>query len=164
MRKTIGFPHPPLAVGGPSSFQERFTKELVKRGYRIVYPHEKIWPDVVFVLAGTTKLLWVYRCKLRGAKIVHRLDSLHWQYKYGDRSAYYKGRARSRNVIMTFIRRFLATDLVYQSKFVEDWWIREEGQISKPSCVIYNGVDLSEFSPGTRKNIVRKNSEERATK
>ena len=152
MRKIIGFPHPPLAVGGPSSFQERLTKQLRDRGYRIVYPDDNIWPDVVFILAGTTKLLWVLRCKLRGAQIIHRLDSLHWQFRYSDHPRLYKIRARIRNLIMTYIRRYLATHAVYQSGFVKRWWESEKGEVRIPSCVIYNGVDLAEFCNLSRRH------------
>jgi glycosyltransferase involved in cell wall biosynthesis len=37
--------------------------------------------------------------------------------------------------------------LVYQSHFVQAWWERAHGQIKVPAGVIYNGVDLSLYSP-----------------
>jgi len=36
--------------------------------------------------------------------------------------------------------------LVYQSKFVQDWWERKYGAVNNSSTVIYNGVDLDLYT------------------
>jgi len=45
------------------------------------------------------------------------------------------------------IRERLATRVVYQSRFVQEWWQRTNGVGPGKHTVIYNGVDLEQFSP-----------------
>lgn len=52
-----------------------------------------------------------------------------------------------RNMLMQVIRKYLANYVVYQSKFVERWWIKRFGSIGVDSKIIYNGVDTDEFFP-----------------
>ena len=147
MSKIVGFPHKPPKLGGPGSFQVRLTDELLKHGYRVVYPEDKVWPDVVVVVAGTSKLAWLYRCIRHGTRVVHRLDGLKWRHKKFSTSLWNRLREDFRNQIMKFIRNNLCDEVVYQSRFVEDWWTDIYGSAKSPSRVIYNGVDLNEFHP-----------------
>ena len=55
--KIIGFPHPPQPYGGPGSFQVRLEKELIKLRWKVVYPDQKVCPDVILVVGGTKKVL-----------------------------------------------------------------------------------------------------------
>jgi glycosyltransferase involved in cell wall biosynthesis len=56
-------------------------------------------------------------------------------------------RAEINNGIVTFIRRFLAERVVYQSQFVREWWEDRHGVRDVPSAIIYNGVDLTVYTP-----------------
>ncbi len=56
-------------------------------------------------------------------------------------------RAELANFNLALIRRYLATTIVYQSQFARQWWERVYGAIYQPQRVIYNGVNLSLFSP-----------------
>ena len=49
--------------------------------------------------------------------------------------------------VIGWTRRFLASAIVYQSRFCEENWNAVHGPVSKPSTIIYNGVDTDRFSP-----------------
>ena len=144
--KTIGFPHKP-SEGGPGSFQIRLSEILVKKGWRIVYPKDDIIPDIILVVGGTRKLLWLWKCKRRGSKIVHRLDGLNWQHKIIPSTLKHKTKATLINYLIRIIRNYLANHVVYQSKFIRECWYRFSGPTKCPESIIYNAVDLKEFYP-----------------
>ncbi len=50
-----------------------------------------------------------------------------------------------RNV--AYVRAHIADRVVYQSRFAQECWDRGHRQLCKPTRIIYNGVDLSQFSP-----------------
>jgi len=50
-------------------------------------------------------------------------------------------------MLLSFIRKHIATGVIYQSEFVMDWWERVYGPAMKPHWVIHNGVDLNLYSP-----------------
>jgi glycosyltransferase involved in cell wall biosynthesis len=56
-------------------------------------------------------------------------------------------RAESGNWLLAFIRSRIAHRVVYQSDFSRRWWERLRGVAPCPSRVVYNGVDLAQFSP-----------------
>jgi glycosyltransferase involved in cell wall biosynthesis len=56
-------------------------------------------------------------------------------------------RAESGNWLLAFIRRRLAHAIVYQSQFSREWWERRRGPLEIPNTVVYNGVDLDQFTP-----------------
>ena len=151
----IGFPHPATPTGGPGSFQSRLTETLQDRGHRVVFWNSRCTPEVVLVIGGTAKLGWLWRCKSRGTKIVHRLDGINWRHKVLPTPL--KGRLMSdvRNWLMLIIRNYLAHHVVYQSKFVQTWWHRRYRQAPCPESIIYNGVDLSLFKPAQKNNRER---------
>jgi len=77
------FPHKPRPIGGTGSFQERFTFQLQNLGWQVVYPEDRVDPDIVLVVAGTRKLRWLRRCRRQGIRIVHRLGGMNWLYRTG---------------------------------------------------------------------------------
>jgi glycosyltransferase involved in cell wall biosynthesis len=143
--KEITFPHPPVSHGGPGSFQERFEKGLKKKGWKVTYQKNYVNPSVVFVIGGTKKLFWLISLKLRGKKIIQRLDGLNWQHrvKWPGLREWFK--AEARELLVRFIRRFVANVIVYQTNFISNWWDQNYGPINKKSFIVKNGVDLSEF-------------------
>ncbi|MEW6406431.1 MAG: glycosyltransferase family 4 protein [Chloroflexota bacterium] len=48
---------------------------------------------------------------------------------------------------MRLFRSFIADYVIYQSRFVSDWWNKEYGVPKVASTIIYNGVDLAQFNP-----------------
>ena len=153
--RCIAFPSPPQPHGGPGSFQTRFENALKERGWIITYsqqsPPQSI--DVVMVIAGTRHLGWLLGKKIQGVPIVQRLDGVLWQHRFED-----KGLWRSRikplilQSIVSFIYRFFADSVVYQSDFIRRCW-RNHSKYRPPfQKVIHNAVDLKQFSPA--KNIL----------
>jgi len=59
----------------------------------------------------------------------------------------YKIRSEIRNFLARVIRQYLADTVVYQSRFVRDWWNAAYGHARCDSVVIHNFVDLDEFWP-----------------
>jgi glycosyltransferase involved in cell wall biosynthesis len=139
MSKTIQFPHPPGA-GGPGSFQIRFEKELLKNGWTISYAGQHKQPDLVFVVGGTRKLFWLWRMRLKKIPIVYRLDGISWLHKKGKIKLknYFLG--ESRNWMSKCIHAFLADKIVYQSRFVQDWWDQKGWRVRKNTSIVHNGV------------------------
>ncbi len=143
----IGFPHRPQKTGGPGSFQLRLIDALESRGHLVVYPDDAVWPNRVIVVGGTSRLSWLRACKQRGARVVHRLDGLNWRHRAFRTSWRHKFMSEVRNGLMVYIRNYLADDLVYQSKFVRDWWHECYGRARGDERIIYNAVDLNMFRP-----------------
>lgn len=102
----------------------------------MVYAADAAEPDVVFVIAGTRRLLWVWRQRRSGAVVVHRLDGLHWRLRRLPRDL----KPRLTNYLVRLIRRHLADAVVYQSDFVRSWWEDRYGAVTCPTVIIHNGA------------------------
>lgn len=150
--KVIAFPHSP-GSGGPGSFQVRLESELRKRHWQITYASHAYTgkPDVILVVGGTRRLLWLAQMKIRGVPIVHRLDGLLWLHRaYKSRyDARFRIDAGLRNALSKIIHGVFANTIVYQSEFAAEWWGRERWSSPSFETVIQNGVDLNLFSPGS---------------
>jgi glycosyltransferase involved in cell wall biosynthesis len=139
----IIFPHPPGA-GGPGSFQTRFEKELKQKGNKIAYKGAKVKPDIILVVGGTKKLLWLFLMKLKGVPIIYRLDGIGWLHKKRKTSLSYYWTAELRNFLSKAIHAFIATKIVYQSQFVKEWWDNSGWRQRKDFDIIHNGVVVPE--------------------
>ncbi|MCK5310810.1 MAG: glycosyltransferase family 4 protein [Desulfobacteraceae bacterium] len=144
---TIGFPHKPPEHGGPGSFQTRFEHELKLLGWRVVYPEDRITPDVIMVVGGTRKLWWLWKNKRKGVVIIHRLDGLNWQHRLLPFSQRINLKVELANKLLRFIRNKLADQIIYQSEFVRDWWHEYAGNVVGKEHIIYNAVDINDFKP-----------------
>ena len=134
-------------VGGPASFSMRFTAEAERQGIEVCTDLEDHPYDAVMVIGGTRRLAKLWQVRRAGIPIVQRLDGFNWIHRRAKTSPAYWARAEIRNWILRIIRRRIATRIVYQSDFVVDNWNRTFGEVSTPYDVIYNGVDLNQFSP-----------------
>lgn len=134
-------------LAGPASFYGRFTKTVRERGFSVHNDPAAPGVDAVLVIAGTKHIPQLWRAKRRGIRIVQRLDNINWQHKHMRTSIYHYVRSEIGNVIMQTIRRNLADHIVYQSHFAREWWLDVYGSTGKPFDIIYNGVDLQEYSP-----------------
>ncbi len=144
---SISFPHRPPPIGGPGSFQERFERAVRDKGWNVLYSNDQARPDIVFVVGGTKRLIWIWLSKLRGAKIVHRLDGVSWQHRKAWPGAGQWIACEIRNFLVRIIRNHLSDAIVYQSQFVARWWSQWYGETKKTEQIIYNAVDLGVFSP-----------------
>ncbi len=134
-------------TGGPVSFQGKLAAGLARRGIEVCYDLDERPYDAVLVIAGTRRLLPLWQTRRRGVRVVHRLDGLNWLHRRRKTSLRHFLRSEVNNRVVASIRRFLADRVVYQSRFVHDWWEGWYGATRLPWTVIHNGVDLSVYAP-----------------
>ena len=134
-------------VGGPASFRMRFVAEAERHGIEICTDLDDHPYDAVMVIGGTRRLAKLWQVKRAGIPILQRLDGFNWIHRKVKTSLTYRVRAEIRNWILRIIRGYLATRIVYQSDFVLRSWNQTFGEVDTPYDVIYNGVDLVDFSP-----------------
>lgn len=143
----IAFPHRPPAKGGPGSFQSRFEQKLKEKGWQITYAGEGETPDAIMVVGGTRKVGWLFKNKLKGVPIIVRLDGITWLHKKKQVSTKKWIHTELGKILTQVIRKFFASHIVYQSKFVKNWWQEEGWDTAKSYSIINNGVNLDKFSP-----------------
>ena len=134
-------------VGGMVSFRRRLATGLARRGVDLGDDLEDGRYDAVLVIGGTRQLAGLWRARRRGARIVQRLDGMNWLHRLRRTGLRHYLRAEYGNWLLSFIRSRLAEGVVYQSEFARGWWERVYGRTLVPWRVIYNGVDLSVYSP-----------------
>ena len=132
--------------GGVTSFRLKFENGLRARGVDVSYDLSEP-ADAVLVLAGTRRLLPLWRARRRGVRIVQRLDGINWVHRVRWAGLRYTIRAIYGNANLAFIRSRLADHVIYQSQFIEHWWRDWYRPITTPSSVILNGVDLTRYTP-----------------
>lgn len=139
---------PPLtSLGGPTSFQRRLKAGLETRGIRVHYDPDDPRCRIILLVAGTRHVGRLWRAHRRGVRILQRLDGINWLHRRRYSGFRHFLRSEYGNWILAFIRRFLADGIVYQSRFVREWWNRCYGVSERFQTVIYNGVDLQQFTP-----------------
>ena len=134
-------------IGGMVSFQSRFTAGLATRGVEVCTSLEDTPYDAVLVIGGTRKLLGLRKVRRRGVRIVQRLNGMNWIHKKRPTGWKHTLRAEYGNFILNTIRTRLAHRIVYQSRFAQGWWQRAYGPTQATWKVVYNAVDLAEYSP-----------------
>ena len=132
--------------GGVTSFRLKFEESLRARGVDVTNDPAQT-ADCILVLAGTRKLLPLWRARRRGTRIVQRLDGLNWVHRARWTGPRYTIRAIYGNANLSFIRRRLADHVIYQSQFTRRWWEDWYRPARVPSTAILNGVDLNRYTP-----------------
>lgn len=133
-------------LAGVASFRLKFENGLRARSVDVT--HDLSEPsDAVLVLAGTKRLLPLWRARSRGRRIVQRLDGINWVHRVRWAGLRYTVRAIYGNWNLSFIRSHLADRVIYQSQFIRQWWEDWYRPARVPSSVIVNGVDLSQYTP-----------------
>ena len=129
-----------------ASFRGKFEAGLSQRG--IEFTHDVRDPcDAVLVIGGTRHLYPLWKQRQSGVRIVQRLDGINWIQRRGRTGLRHWLRAEYGNLILSSIRRRLATHVVYQSGFARQWWNDWYGQVQSTSSVVHNGVDLDKYRP-----------------
>lgn len=134
-------------LGGMVSFQHKLAKGFQKRGIEVCYDLKEKSYDAVLVIGGSRRLDQLWRANRQKIPVIQRLDGMNWLHRLQRSSLHHFLRAEYGNLILRTIRNRLASKIVYQSNFVLDWWNSVFGIQDKPFTVIYNGVDLVEYSP-----------------
>jgi len=136
-----------VGLGGTASFQARLANELARRGVAVTYDLQDPEVRVVLVVGGTRSLPALSAAKRKGVLIVQRLGGLNWVHRQRYTGIRHYLRSEINNRLIATIRNRLADRVVYQSRFVQDWWQDRCGDPGKPSFVIHNGVDLAVYTP-----------------
>ena len=134
-------------VGGMVSFQHKLAAGLAARGVRVCFDLSDHPYDAVLVIGGTRQVAELWRARRRGIRIVQRLDGMNWVHRRRRTGVRHFLRAETGNWLLAYIRSRLADHIVYQSDFSQRWWERVHGPTRVGSSVIYNGVDLSLYTP-----------------
>jgi len=134
-------------VGGMVSFRQKLGVGLDRRGIPVSDDLADGPYDAILVIGGTRQLPGLWRLRRKGVRIVHRLDGMNWLHRLHRTGLRHALRAEYGNWILSFIRSRLADRIVYQSEFARSWWDRVYGAVPGSTGVIYNGVDLSTYTP-----------------
>ena len=138
-------------VGGMVSFQRKLAAGLAARGAQVTHDLSEQDYTAVLVIGGTRDLLGLWNARRRGIPVVQRLDGMNWLHRMGSglpkSGLRHYLRAEYGNRLLALLRQRIATHIVYQSQFVRGWWERMHGPARAASSVIYNGVDLSVYTP-----------------
>ncbi len=134
-------------VGGMVSFRGRLLAGLAQRGVETTDDLNDGPYDAVLLIGGTRQLAGLARARRAGIPIIQRLDGMNWLHRRRPTGLRHWLRAEQGNLLLAFIRRRLASGIVYQSQFVVDWWGRVYGPTRIPYTVIHNGVALEVFTP-----------------
>lgn len=143
-------------VGGMVTFVHKLSSDLRGRGYSICNDLADHPYSAVLVIGGTRQLTGLWRARRQGIRVIQRLDGINWLHRVrppgASRSTGYRHfvRAEYGNRLLSFIRSNLASYVIYQSHFARQWWERIYGTTSHPNRVVYNGVDLQDFTPQGR--------------
>jgi glycosyltransferase involved in cell wall biosynthesis len=129
-----------------ASFRLKFESGLRARGVDLTYDLSA-QADAVLVIAGTRRLLPLWKARRRGIRIVQRLDGINWVQRRRRTGLKHFLRAEYGNFVLSFIRANIANKIIYQSDFSRRWWEDWCGKPSIPSVTIHNGVDLNVYSP-----------------
>ena len=146
-RKRISLVPRLTGPGGPASFQARLARGLAAREVEVCFDPGDTSSQAILVIGGTRHLAGLWRAKRRRIPIVQRLDGMNWLHRLRPTGLRHYLRSEYGNLILRFIRKLLADQVVYQSHFARRWWERAHGPTPVPAHVVYNGVDLNEFSP-----------------
>ncbi|MGB2896469.1 MAG: glycosyltransferase family 4 protein [Anaerolineales bacterium] len=123
------------------------VKTLRERGISVCFDLGDEPYDGVLVVGGTRKVSGLWEARRRGVPVIQRLDGMNWIHRKRRTGHRHYLRAETANALLSFIRKRIATGVIYQSEFVLGWWERVYGPALKPHWVVHNGVDLNRYSP-----------------
>ncbi len=135
-------------LGGPASFRSRLIAGLKVRGVPVAQDITEPGVAAVLVIGGISRLDILLRARRKGIRIVQRLNGMNWIHRRRFTGARHFLRSEWNNLILATIRRSLADMVIYQSQFSCTWWQTVYHSVQSPSTVVYNGIDLQQFSPG----------------
>lgn len=136
-----------IGLGGPASFRARLIKGLRERGIEVITSPLDPGCQSILVIGGTRHIDLLWRAKRRGTRIVQRLNGMNWIHRKVNTGRKHWLRSEINNRILSTIRGSLADAIVYQSQFARNWWQTVYGPTRASGHVVYNGVDLSAYTP-----------------
>jgi glycosyltransferase involved in cell wall biosynthesis len=134
---------------GPAAFQKRLALGMERRGVEVTFDSGDPHLGAVLVNGGTRQLRRLRRLQARGLPVIQRLDGMNWIHRRRRTGAFHFLRAELNNLNLRLIRRRFSDGQVYQSQFSRVWWERVGGPGQRPAWVVYNGVPLDDYVPGS---------------
>jgi glycosyltransferase involved in cell wall biosynthesis len=134
-------------LSGMTSFQQKLAAGLRARGVEVGYDLQDGPYAAVLVVGGTRQVGSLLRARRQGLPVIQRLNGMNWMHRVRPTGLRHYLRAEYGNWLLRLIRSRIATGIVYQSQFSQDWWERAAGTTSVPTTVILNGVDLERYTP-----------------
>lgn len=123
--------------GGPKNFQVKFFRWLNSQNYDYDFTTNFFKrKKIIFVNAGSRKIIYLIFQKLTGSLIVQRLNGLNDLSDFNNYKT--KLRAALSNFSMNFIRKKIANKVIYQSLFVKDRWEKKYGFTNAKTKIIHN--------------------------
>lgn len=147
-RRRLGLLSRIPGLAGPAGFQWRLQAGMKARGFEVGFEDLESC-DAVLLVGGTRRLLRLERLRRDGVPIIQRLDGINWIHRLRPTGLRHYLRAELNNLLLRWAR-YRADGVIYQSRFVKDWWEREFGVSEAPAHVVHNGVSLDRFSPQGR--------------
>ena len=138
---------PRAGGGGPATFQANLTRGLQALGIEVTYDLRDRPFAALLVVGGTRHLRELRGVRTAGIPVVQRLNGVNWIHRRRYTGVRHYLRAEYGNFILRSIRKRYVDRIIYQSQFARELWERLEGPTPVPSSVIYNAVDLDQFSP-----------------
>ncbi len=134
-------------VGGPTSFQRKLMTALNEKGIRTHFDSRDPTTKALLVNGGSKHLGTIWRARKRGIRVVQRLNGMNWIHRKRNTGIRHYLRSEYGNWNLSFIRKHLADQIVYQSIFSKNWWEEKYGTAPAIESVVYNGVDLDFYTP-----------------
>ena len=120
-------------IGGMASFQSKLAQGLSARGIEVVYHLQDTPYASVLVIGGMRDLLGLGLARQQGVPVIQRLNGMNWIHRRRRTGLRHAVRAEANNLVLQFIRRRVATRIVYQSEFARSWWERVHGPAPAPA-------------------------------
>ena len=141
----IGLPFGVEGLGGIRSWVKVFSEYGLNKGHQVSFNHDED-VDVFITIANSSRYEELIRLKRNGAKIIHRIDGLFFDYHlFSHESSDHFNELLAKNMN-------LADLIVCQSKFTDELVTYLLGQDNKiPRTIIYNGANKELFSPSGMK-------------
>jgi len=136
-----------IGVGGPASFQGLLISGLEARGIRAHFDPNDPTTRAVLMIGATRRVQWLIGPRRRGVRVVQRLNGMNWLHRKLPTGIRHWLRSEYNNWLLATTRRSLVDAVVYQSRFARNWWQTVYGAVRAPGRVVYNGVNLSLFTP-----------------
>ena len=77
----VYFANKRTGIGGPTSFQNRIIEKFKRSEIEVLFRGDEIKGGSVLIISSTKHIFWIILCKIKGLKIVQRLDGILWRHK-----------------------------------------------------------------------------------
>jgi glycosyltransferase involved in cell wall biosynthesis len=152
----VVFPHRAGNIGGPSTFQRHLQDYLINSGNSYsIYPFiSDTKKNVILVVGGTRRIIWLSYKKLSGLPIVLRLDGKTNYVSLRRHGVLFWSKSKLVDLSVWLIRVVLANYVVYQSRYVQTQWVKSEPK-GKKTSIIHNGAVISNIQKIRDSNVPR---------